>query len=334
MYGLCVLTSGSANVNTNTINGASYPPPSSNISVLTQANNRIISASNTTDVLDANIDLNWDGNNLILYNNAHNMRFGRGATNAHHTNTAIGVSSGSSLTNGKDNTLLGYDSGRLLTTGSDNVVIGSDVSVLASSGKNVAIGSGVCKISNNTSDSRSVAIGYNATALGSGHTVSIGNDSYSSGRSVAIGSECGRSNMTGTYNVLMGSSCGVGLTSGASNCLMGSNNCQNLTSGTQNTILGISAGSGQSTQSNNSKMNEIAIKVLRETYSDYDKNSWHYEREHSNIVKALHIQKREILNEAIITRKIFQKAQQQDLKMLSADAVEEVIQMIVKIANK
>jgi hypothetical protein len=249
MIGMCVLTTGNANLNTTTINGSSYPPQSSNVSVLSQADNRIVTCTATTDIFQGESQLLWDGNNLQLYNGNH-INIGRG-NNSNHTNLSIGVNSGIAITTGTNNTNIGHLSGQSLTTGSDNVIIGSSVSVLALSGKNVAIGSGVCKVSNNSSDSRSVAIGFNASALGTGHTVSIGNDAYSSGRSVALGSECGRSNMTGTYNVLMGSSCGVALTSGASNCLIGSNNCQNLTSGTQNTIIGISAGSGQSTHSNN-----------------------------------------------------------------------------------
>ena len=80
--------------------------------------------------------------------------------------------------------------------------------------------------------------------------------------------------------------------------------------------------------------NETAIKVLRETYSDYDKNSWHYDREYTNILKALKIQRVEILNDVIEVRNAFQKAQQVGMKMLTVDAVEEVIQLIVKIANK
>jgi len=40
--------------------------------------------------------------------------------------------------------------------------------------------------------------------------------------------------------------------------------------------------------------NEIAKQVLREEFSDYKKNQWHYRREYKLIVKALRLQ--EILN--------------------------------------
>lgn len=32
--------------------------------------------------------------------------------------------------------------------------------------------------------------------------------------------------------------------------------------------------------------NEIAIKVLRDEYADYDDNSWHYDREYKMLVEA------------------------------------------------
>ena len=35
--------------------------------------------------------------------------------------------------------------------------------------------------------------------------------------------------------------------------------------------------------------NEIAIKVLREEYYDYNHNSWHYDREYKNLVKAIEL---------------------------------------------
>lgn len=34
-------------------------------------------------------------------------------------------------------------------------------------------------------------------------------------------------------------------------------------------------------------LNEIAIQVLKEEYSDYPRNAWHYDREYKMIIKAL-----------------------------------------------
>ena len=79
------------------------------VSVATQADNRLVTCSAVSNVLDGNSDLSWDGATLELYN-ANKLRINRG-NGSNHTNTSIGVRSGNAITSGLDNTFLGHDSG-------------------------------------------------------------------------------------------------------------------------------------------------------------------------------------------------------------------------------
>ena len=249
LIGLNVLTTGESqvsttNVNLSTINGSAYPP-SGGVSITNQAKNRIITATATTDTLNANQDATWDGTQLILYN-SNFLNIGRGnSITSDSTNTAIGVNALNTITTGINNTVYGYNSGSTLTTQTNNTIIGSSNGI---GGNNNTLVGYNC-LTNSGSNQASVSIG--ATSKVGNQSVSIGSSSFSGDDSVSIGSSACKIGSSG-YNVIVGSFCGNSLTSGNGDCLIGSNNSQNITSGINNTILGISAGAGQTTQSNNS----------------------------------------------------------------------------------
>ena len=240
--GTATTVGGVINTSTTQING------SAPVSVATQADNRLVTCSAVSNVLDGNSDLTWDGATLRLYN-ANQLRINRG-NGSNHTNTSIGVRSGDVLTTGLNNTFLGHDSGVLVTTGSDNVVIGSSITTPAAGGQNTLIGSNILNFSSVTTGN-TVVVGYQSRALSNACTV-VGASCHALNSSVSIGQNTGRSGMTGTgFNTIVGVNSGSAMTSGNAVAILGANSGQQLTSGIQNTFLGTSSGSGQTTQANN-----------------------------------------------------------------------------------
>ena len=228
-----------------TTNSISWATP---VSVATQADNRIVTCSAVSNVLDGNADLSWDGATLSLYS-ANQLRINRGNA-SNHTNTSIGVRSGNAITTGLNNTFLGHDSGLLTTTGNDNVVVGSTVSLPAAGGQNTLIGSQVQAASALAAGNATV-VGYNSRALSNAATV-IGSTSYALNSSVSVGTATGRLAASGSgFNTLVGANAGIAMTSANGVAMFGANTGQQLTSGNQNTFIGTSSGSNQTTQANN-----------------------------------------------------------------------------------
>ena len=249
--GLNVLTSGvsrtdTTNVNLTTINNAAYPP--SGVSVSSQANHRIVTATATTDALHANQTLTWDDKQLELFN-ATKLSIGRG-NNASSavTNTAVGHESLNAITSGNNNTCYGYHSGNTLTTASNNTIIGSSTTT-------------------NNSTSATVVIGSSATATGD-NAVCIGHNSKISNSSTVIGANSGRTTGSyntvvgrsayynvgagvGEYNVVIGANSATANVSGDFNNILGTTSATSLTSGMNNCFIGTDASTIYTTQSNN-----------------------------------------------------------------------------------
>jgi hypothetical protein len=218
------------------------------VSVDTQGDNRLVTCSAVSNVLDGNSDLTWDGSELRLYS-ANPLRINRG-NGSNHTNTSIGVRSGNAISTGLNNTFLGHDSGVLVTTGSDNVVIGSSISTPAAGGQNTLIGSNLLNFST-LAAGNTVVVGYQSRALSNGCTV-VGALCHALNSSVSVGQNTGRSGMTGTgFNTLVGVNSGSAMTSANATAIFGANSGQQLTSGNENTFIGTSTGSGQTTQTDN-----------------------------------------------------------------------------------
>jgi len=147
-------------------------------------------------------------------------------------NTAIGVTSGDSISSGTSNTFFGAKAGTAFTSGSQNVAIGSNALLGATEKSNI------------------VAIGFEAAnGANIGHrTVCIGSQAgrFISNDCVAIGYNAGMS--AGSFNnTLVGSEAGMILGSGNGNTFIGRSAGKDVTSGGSNTFIGNHSGSGCST---------------------------------------------------------------------------------------
>lgn len=228
------------NLSVTNING--NPP----MSATSQAVNRIMTATATTNTLHSNQDATWNGTQLSLFN-SNPLLIGRGNSGtADNTNLAVGKGL-QSITIATGNTIIGSNS-EVLTTQNNNTVVGS------SNGANMT-GAGTY--------SGLVLVGYNNTnvantadgiAIGTNNTVGsagivIGKGSACGNSSIAIGSSAGGSS-TNQFNTSIGGNAGKFLSTGVNNVHLGYG-AGSTTSGNYNCMIGSSTGSFAGTQSYN-----------------------------------------------------------------------------------
>jgi hypothetical protein len=169
---------------------------------------------------------------------------------------------------GDNNIAIGTNAGDALTSGFNNVAIGKQSFTRATTAnENVAIGNNALGQNTYTS-SGSVAIGY--FALG---------DASTGAMNVGIGYRAGKSILTGHNNVIIGEDAGLAMTSGADCVIIGrgaaaANNTRNglviigagagasLTSGDTNTFIGFECGASVSTGDHNTLVGYNAGKDL------------------------------------------------------------------------
>lgn len=204
------------NVTVTNLNG------SAPVSVTSQANNRLITATATTNTLHANQDATWDGTQLILFN-SNTMKIGRGNNvSSSNTNTTLGKGL-QSITTGTENTIIGNNN-EAITTAGWNTVIGS------SNGGNMTAGgnhSDIVLIGNNNNISNNAVVG----------TVNIGSNNTSAGSNNQI---IGKLNLsTGISNSIIGTRLASSTITGSENVLIGFGSALTLTAGTKNVILGV-----------------------------------------------------------------------------------------------
>lgn len=207
------------NLTVTNINGSA--PATSNVSVTSQAVNRLITATSTTDALHANQNATWDGTQLSLFNTSKvNIGRGNNASSA-ISNTAVGASALPSITTGTGNTVIGNNS-EAISTQSNNTIIGSGNGANMTSG-GTHLGNTIVGQGNNIATTGT----QNAIIMGQGSktgstSVAIGNDILNNTgmNSVYIGHQAGRS-ATSTTNVVIGSTAATSMTSGSANVIIG-----------------------------------------------------------------------------------------------------------------
>jgi hypothetical protein len=181
-----------------------------------------------------------------------------------NNNVAIGSAALNVSTSGSGNTAVGYTAGNNITTGSNNICLGNSATVSSGSVSNeITIGQGatgkgansillgnssattlyipatltpssgsviyVSGVAVNTGGAGSFSVGGVGTAnnIGTGTTCTL------------VGSNLGRSGMSGIDNTLYGSIIGNTLTTGAYNTLMGINVGTGITTGTEHVGMGV-----------------------------------------------------------------------------------------------
>lgn len=261
-YGMNVLASGVSNLSTTNINGS--VPGTSNVTVTSQADHRIVTGTATNDVLHCNQLLTWDDTQLSLFNSsALNIGRGNSASSA-VTNLAVGHQALNAITSGANNTAIGYHSLNNVTTTSNNVSVGASQTSSTATSQSVIVGS----LATCTNDN-SVVIGYNSKGSNSGLTIGSGSGrsagnyntvcgrnsfsntgASSAGYNCIYGPNCATANMTGSFNNIVGATSGTAITSGANNCIMGTSAGNAITTHSNNTILGYNSGSTGTIYSN------------------------------------------------------------------------------------
>ncbi len=213
---------------------------SSDVSVTNQANNRVVTATATTDVLNAESGLTYDGSVLSVTGSItqSTVRILSGASNAFTYNATtqdvrIGVNAGNdAMTHTYHSVLVGSNTGYNMTTAEGCVFIGYYAGQIVSTGS-YNVGIGPYALNRTTTGTQNVAIGAHAlrnfTGVGN---VGIG---YGAGMGVSGSS-------TGNYNMFLGASAGSGVTSGSTNVLIGASAGMKITTGGNNTIIGGTAG--------------------------------------------------------------------------------------------
>lgn len=184
-------------------------------------------------------------------------------------NTAVGDSTGYSLTTGLANTFVGFSAGKYNTSGQRNVFIGrqagwrnttahSNTFIGESSGERNTTGGSNTMVGTNAGQylkggSSNTGIGFNSlfgtsltpgntgvynTALGDGTGAAITDGSYN----VFIGGGAGALMTTGDNNVIIGMSAGASNVTGIYNAYVGTGAFYSQTSGDNNVALGAFAG--------------------------------------------------------------------------------------------
>ena len=188
-------------ISVSTINGST--PATSNVSVNSQANNRIVTGTTTTDLLHCNQTLTWDDVQLQLYNSGSQLYISK-------PNATSILLSDTSTTGTNNDILIGIGS---KCGGSQGVTIGNSSGKTSNGNYNIVIGSS----------------SYNSATSAS---ASQGN--------LCIGGQCMRGAITtasqnttiGVYNNL------DSLTTGNYNSVLGSNSALKITTHNNNTICG------------------------------------------------------------------------------------------------
>jgi hypothetical protein len=165
-------------------------------------------------------------------------------------NTAIGLSTQTSVTTQADNTSVGYLS---LLGGTQNTAVGAYASQLGTGQGNLALGYYALGINVNTSN-YNIALGYQAMAglngSGAGDNIAIGRTALvnitSGTQNIALGYQSGYGTNTGYYNLFIGTNAGLNNTTGYSNIAFGRGSLQNTGTGDSN--IGIGNGVGGSVQ--------------------------------------------------------------------------------------
>ena len=189
------------NLTVTNINGST--PATSNVSVNSQANNRIVTGTTTTDLLHCNQTLTWDDVQLQLYNSGSQLYISK-------PNATSILLSDTSTTGTNNDILIGIGS---KCGGSQGVTIGNSSGKTSNGNYNIVIGSS----------------SYNSATSAS---ASQGN--------LCIGGQCMRGAITtasqnttiGVYNNL------DSLTTGNYNSVLGSNSALKITTHNNNTICG------------------------------------------------------------------------------------------------
>jgi hypothetical protein len=138
-YGLNVLTTGVSNLTTTNINGSAYPPPSSGVSVANQGNDRVVTATATTDALTAESNLTFNGSARLGIGTIYVHTAG-GATEVLQMNEVASVVGTNNVAIGhqcvasSSCTNIGYNIGRTGMTGTYNILIGRSTAIALTSG--------------------------------------------------------------------------------------------------------------------------------------------------------------------------------------------------------
>lgn len=207
------------NLTVTNINGSA--PATSNVSVTSQAVNRLITATSTTDTLHANQDAVWDGTQLSLFNTS-KVNIGRGnSASSAVSNTAVGAGALPSITTGTGNTVIGNNN-EAISTQQNNTVIGS--------GNGANMTSGGTHLGNTI-----VGQGNNIATTGTQNSIIMGQGSKTGSTSVAIGNDI--LNNTGMNSVYIGHQAGRSATS-TTNVVIGSTSATSMTTGSGNVIIG------------------------------------------------------------------------------------------------
>jgi hypothetical protein len=155
-------------------------------------------------------------------------------------NTGIGVNCLKKLTTGSYNTGFGVNSGRDLTTGSNNIVMGNEAGKTLTTGlKNIIIGD-LAGSSTGIDINDNIIIGENA------------GQNMNSSNIIAIGTNAGKNNTTGTGNFYIGQDAGKQNTTSSDNLIIGKEAGKSLTSGDgKNIFIGTQSGLFNETGINN-----------------------------------------------------------------------------------
>lgn len=279
LVGLNVLTNGASQVNTydlktTLINGSSYPPSSSGVSVNNQSVNRVPYCTSTNNTLNCETGYEYDEStntlsvpNITLTNingnppmsatsQAVNRIITATATpNTLHSNqdatwngTQLSLFNTNHLLIGRgnnsssDNTNLGVGKNALqsITTATGNTIIGSNSEVLTTQNNNTVVGSSNgANMTGAGTYSGLVLVGYNNTNVANtagGIAIGSGNTVGTSGIIIGNGSAGGNS------SIAIGSTAG-GSSTNQFNTSVGGNAGKFLTSGVNNVHFGYGAGS-------------------------------------------------------------------------------------------
>ena len=163
-------------------------------------------------------------------------------------NTVVGAEALQNLSSGSSNIALGYRAAQNITTSSNNVVIGHEAAQASTNSvDNTIIGYRAMQSSSGLYDTKNVAIGSEALKkTQSGENVAIGYQSLMNfttgsspiGGNTAVGSNTGKSLITGYYNSIFGLESQSSNIIGYNNSSFGANSLRDLTSGYSNCAFG------------------------------------------------------------------------------------------------
>ena len=210
---------------TKTLGWAAPVTPGSGVAVANQADTRLVTCSATNDILEGETTLTYDnGTQTLSVQNLSGLSTINGAA---YPPPASQVS----VSNQADNRIvtatavtdsllaevnLTFDGAKLGMNNVSNYIVGAANLGNAAFTKCAALGSGT--------------VGNNS--------VCVGALTYAGNASVVVGSDAGRSGMSGSYNTIVGYFAGRNITSGGGNIIVGGNGGQALTTGSNNVLIG------------------------------------------------------------------------------------------------